>query len=97
MRRLLVIIVTAAACFGAGATAGPVAFASEFGWPLSEINFRDSIRLGIGWSVVGALIGALVLALADRKHFFITALIAVVATWLTTCAGVWWIVVSSLG
>jgi len=89
--------VTVAACVGAGATAVPVAFASELYWPLSEDNFRESVSLGIGWGIVGALSAASALSIANRKYLWITAVIAVVGTWLITFAGVWWYVGSSLG
>jgi hypothetical protein len=97
MLRLILIVLTAAACVGAGTTAGPVAFASEFHWPLSEPNFRTSVHFGLCWGIVGALIAAFALALTHRKYLWITAVIAIVATWLITFAGVWFMVVSSLG
>jgi hypothetical protein len=36
MLRLFAPIATSVACVCAGATAGPIAFASEFDWPLLE-------------------------------------------------------------
>jgi hypothetical protein len=97
MTRLFLIVVMIAICLGAGATAGPAAFASELSWPLSEANLTASLALGTGWGVVGALVAAVALALADRKRLGITAVIAVAVTWLISFAGVWWVVVSSLG
>lgn len=52
--RLCAAVVTAAVCVGVGALAGPVGFAAELRWPLSEINCRDSVRMGVGWGKAGA-------------------------------------------
>jgi hypothetical protein len=95
--RVLVIIATSAVCVGAGATAGPLACASVLEWPLSEINLKHSVGLGLAWGVFGALLAAVVLSAVDRKRLWVTAGIAVTTTWLITLAGVWWYVVSSLG
>jgi hypothetical protein len=97
MLRLFVIIATAVACVGAGATAGVVAFASEFRWPLSDANFDYSARLGAYWGVGGAVIATICLSQTDRKYLWMAGGIAVVATWLVTCAAVWWHMVSGLG
>jgi len=97
MLRLFAIIVTAAACVAAGVTAGLVAFASELHWPLSEANLAAGSGYGIRGGVIGAVIAAFFLWQADRKTLWIAGAIAVAVTWLVTFAGVWWIVVSSLG
>ena len=97
MLRLGLLILTAAACIGAGATASLAAFATELHWPLSEINFRDSACFGAGWGIVGAVGSLIALSLGDRKHLCLIAAAAVLLTWLVTYAGVWWVVVSGLG
>jgi len=89
--------VTAVTCVGVGALAGPVAFAAEFQWPLSEINFSESVHLGIGWGSAGAVLATVVLALTDRKYLWIKALAAILATWVIAFVRIWWLVVSSLG
>jgi hypothetical protein len=91
------MMVIAAACIGAGAAAGLGAFATELHWPLSDINFGDAVRLGLGWGVVGAVVAACVLSVVERKHLWIAAATTVGVTWLTTYAAIWWMVVCALG
>jgi hypothetical protein len=97
MFRLLVISMTGLACVAAGATAGLLAFASELGWPLSAANFGYSARLGAYCGIASAVTAALCLATIDRKHLWLGGAVALVVTWLLSCAGVWWHVVTGLG
>jgi hypothetical protein len=97
MLRVFVLILTAAVCVGAGALAGPVGFASALSWPPSEVTSRDSVRLGIGWGVAGAMLAGIVVAFSDRRYLWVTAGISFLATFLLACVGIWLFVVSSLG
>jgi hypothetical protein len=73
MLRWGLIILTTSVCVGAGATASLAAFATVLNWPLSEINFRDSVCFGAGWGVVGAVVSLLALLFADRKQLCLIA------------------------
>jgi hypothetical protein len=82
--RVLVAAVACAACVAAGATAGPVAFATTLGLPLAEINLRESVGLGLCGGFFGALLAAPALWFVDRKRLWLVAALAVAATWLVT-------------
>jgi hypothetical protein len=97
MVRLLVIVATAVACVGAGASGALAAFATVLAWPLSGANFAEAVHQGLAWGAVGALLGAVGLTRTERECLWMGALSAVVITWLVTYAAVWWDVVSSLG
>ncbi len=95
--RIFVILLTIAACVTVGATAGPMAFATELHWPLSDVNLRDSICLGIGCGISGGFLAALTLLIVRRERLLVTAVLAVTATWLIIFTAVWWLVVMALG
>jgi hypothetical protein len=82
--RVLVAAVACAACVAAGAAAGPVAFATELGLPLAEINWRGPVGLGLCGGAFGALLAAPALWFVDRKRLWLAAAVAVAATWLVT-------------
>ncbi len=95
--RLLLASVTGVACIIAGATAGLLAFASEFHWPLSPANFAYSFQIGIYWGIAGALITIVFLSLADRNYLWVASAISVLITWLVAFIGVWLCMVLGLG
>jgi hypothetical protein len=82
--RVLVAAVAGAACVAAGATAGPVAFATESGLPLAEINLRGTVGLGLSGGAFGALLAAPALWFIDRKRLWLAAAVADATTWLGT-------------
>jgi hypothetical protein len=86
--RVLVIVATITACAVAGATAGPVAYATELDLPLAEVNLPDSAGLGLCWGVFGALLTAAALSRVRYKYLWLTVGIAVAATWLVTFVSV---------
>jgi hypothetical protein len=92
---VLVVLATALACVAAGATAGPVAYATELLVPLTGDNFHEPVGLGLCWGGFGALIAAVALWFVPRKHLWWTAALAVPATWLLAFNGVLVIVLNS--
>src|SRR5437016_5136742 len=103
MLRLIVVVLTAAACFGAGVHASLVSSASLIHYAYStnwfghsDANLDYFTRLGTFWGVAGAMISIICLAGLDRKYLWRAGVIAIVATWLVTYAGVWWHTVNGL-
>ncbi len=95
LRRVLVVLATAGACVGAGATAGPVAYASELFVPLVGGTFGEAVNLGLCFGGFGAVIAAAALWFVPRKHRWWAAAVAPLATWLLAFLGVLVIVVNS--
>jgi hypothetical protein len=93
--RVLAVAAAGAACLGAGATAGPAAFAAESPLPLAEATLRESVGLGLCGGVFGALFAGVALSFVGRKRLWLTAAAAVALTWLVTFAAVWRLVQSS--
>ncbi len=85
--RVSVVVLVSLGCVVAGATAGPVAYASELHVPLTGDNLREPVGLGLCWGVFGALLAAVALSFVRRKHLWWAAAVAVPATWLMTFAG----------
>jgi hypothetical protein len=92
--RVLAVAAAGAACLGAGATAGPAAFAAES--PLTEATLRESVGLGLCGGAFGALLAGAALSFASRKRLWLTAAAAVALTWLATFAAVYRLAQSSL-
>jgi hypothetical protein len=95
--RLMLFLLTGAACFAAGVHASIAAFAAVLHWPLSELNLEESISFGIGFGLIGTVSSFIALCHSDRKYQVLKAVAAVLLTWLVTYVCVWFCVVSSLG
>ena len=85
--RVFAVAAAGAACLGAGATAGPAAFAAESGLPLADAALREPVGLGLCGGAFGALLAGAALSFASRKRLWLTAA-AVALTWLVTFVAV---------
>lgn len=97
MRHLIVVVLAAMACVGAGATAGPAACGTVLHFPLSEENLRYSTLLGLCWGVGGALIAMMILSRANPKMLWFKAVCVVVTSWFVSFAAVYLKLVLMLG
>jgi hypothetical protein len=93
--RVFAVAAAGAACLGAGATAGPAAFAAESGLPLADAALREPVGLGLCGGAFGALLAGAALSFASRKRLWLTAAAAVALTWLATFVAVYRLVQSS--
>jgi hypothetical protein len=96
MNRIFGILATMAGCLAAGTMAGPVAFASLLYWPLSDINFREAVDLGVRWGAVTAVIGTITLICIHPTRIWLTVAIIIVVSCVITFVGIWWYVANSL-
>ncbi len=87
--RGVIMVATVVLCVGAGLTASQVAFGVEYQWPLPEGNVREAVGMGLCGGAFGATMAAVALWYVPRKALWITAAVAVVATWGVTFAVVW--------
>ncbi len=96
MRATLIVLVAVTAV-GAGTIAGPLAFAMELQWPLSEPALNQSLRSGFIGGLVCASLWAVALYFIPRKYLWYGASAAVLTTWLLSFACNWWKIMTSLG
>jgi hypothetical protein len=97
MLRFAVVLLAASGCVVGGIGGAIVGVCTVIGWHLSEANFNYAVRWGVGVGVVGAAVTAVVLLFARRDSLWWRGSLGAVLTAVTSCASIWWDVVSSLG